>query len=265
MTDGRRMPAVFVGHGSPMNAIEENSYTRSLNQLGREMPRPDAVLVVSAHWLTRGTKVCCVERPETIHDFYGFPERLYGIEYPAPGAPDLALRLSELSQGAVCCDRSWGLDHASWAVLRHTYPKADVPVFELSLDYLPGTFDERPMSYHYQLAKKLSAIRDEGVLVIGSGNAVHNLRMIDFRNVDARPFDWAVSFDEELKRCLSEGDHERLLDFRAIPGGDLSVPTLDHYLPMIYALGMKREGEQLSYVHEGFQNKSISMRSFIIR
>jgi 4,5-DOPA dioxygenase extradiol len=264
-TNGDRMPAVFIGHGSPMNAVEENSYTKSLNRLGRELPRPEAILVVSAHWLTKGTCVCCVQRPETIHDFYGFPDELYRVEYPAPGAPAHAKILSELSLGGVRCDLAWGLDHASWAVLRHVYPNADVPVFELSLDYFPGTFDEKPVRYHYELARKLSKVRDRGVLVLGSGNAVHNLRMIDFRNTDAVPYDWAKAFDGELRKALISGDDDALIDYRALPGGDLAVPTLDHYLPMIYALGMKQPGESLEFVHEGFQNKSISMRSFIIR
>ena len=267
MTESKRdrMPAVFIGHGSPMNAIEENSYTRSLNQLGREMPRPKAVLVVSAHWLTKGTYVSCVQMPETIHDFYGFPDELYRIEYAAPGAPVQAKILSQISEGEVRCDSTWGLDHASWAVLKHIYPKADVPVFELSLDYLPGTFDERPVRYHYDLARRLARIREEGVLVLGSGNAVHNLRMIDFRNTEAAPYDWALAFDEDLSRALLAGNIDKLIDYRTMPGGDLAVPTLDHYLPMIYTLGMKQTGESLKFVHEGFQNKSISMRSFIIR
>ena len=247
-----------------MNAIEENRYTRSLNKLSREIPRPEAILVVSAHWMTKGTSVCCVQRPETIHDFYGFPSELYHIRYPAPGAPAHAKMLSELS-GDVRCDLAWGLDHASWAVLKHIYPQADVPVFELSLDYFPGTFDEKPVRYHYELANKLAKIRDQGVLVMGSGNAVHNLRMIDFNNIDAGPYEWAKAFDDELKGHLLSGEDDHLIDYRAIPGGDLAVPTLDHYLPMIYALGMKQPGESLEFIHEGFQNKSISMRSFIIR
>ena len=262
---GDRMPAVFIGHGSPMNAIEENSYTRSLNKLGRAMPKPEAVLVVSAHWLTKGTCVCCVQKPETIHDFYGFPDDLYRIDYAAPGAPDHAKILTQISKGEVRCDLTWGLDHASWTVLKHIYPKADVPVFELSLDYIPGAFDERPVRYHYDLAKRLARIREEGVLVLGSGNAVHNLRMIDFRNVEAAPYDWALAFDEDLRKALLAGDHEKLINYRTMPGGNLAVPTLDHYLPMFYALGMKQPDESLEFLHEGFQNKSISMRSFIIR
>ena len=259
-----RMPALFIGHGSPMNAIEENSYTRSLNKLGRDLPRPEAVLVVSAHWLTKGTAVCCLQRPETIHDFYGFPAELYQVQYPAPGAPAFAKKISDLSGGEVRCDLAWGLDHASWAVLGHIYPKADVPVFELSLDYFPGTFDEKPVRYHYELARRLAEIRDAGVLVMGSGNAVHNLRKVDFENEDAEPFEWATAFDDALRDHLLSGRDDPLIDYRTMPGGDLAVPTLDHYLPMIYALGMKRPGESTEFVHEGFQNGSISMRSFII-
>jgi 4,5-DOPA dioxygenase extradiol len=267
MTNGgvQRMPAMFIGHGSPMNAIEENDYTRSLNKIGRKIPRPVAVLVVSAHWLTKGTSVCCLQRPKTIHDFYGFPGELYKIQYPAPGAPTLAKILSEIVPDQVKCDLTWGLDHASWAVLRHVYPNADVPVFELSLDYFPGTFDEKPVRYHYELARKLAKIREQGVLVMGSGNAVHNLRMIDFDDVDSVPYHWASAFDDKLRDCLLSGDDDSIIDYRTLPGGDLAVPTLDHYLPMIYALGMRLPGESLEFVHEGFQNKSISMRSFIIR
>lgn len=265
MITRQRMPTVFIGHGSPMNAIEENSYTRSLNKLGGDMPRPDAVLVVSAHWLTNGTSVCCVQRPETIHDFYGFPKELYQVDYPAPGASVHAKRLAELSSGEVRCDLSWGLDHASWAVLKHIYPEADVPVFELSLDYFPGTFNEKPLRHHYELAKKLAKVREEGVLVLGSGNAVHNLRMIDFGDTDARPYDWARAFDDKLREALLTGNDDLLMDYRAMLGGDLAVPTLDHYLPMIYVLGMRQPGESLEFVHEGFQNRSISMRSFIIK
>jgi 4,5-DOPA dioxygenase extradiol len=263
--NGGRMPAVFIGHGSPMNAIEENSYTRSLNKLGSDIPRPEAVLFVSAHWLTKGTYVCCLQRPETIHDFYGFPRELYQVSYPAPGAPSLAKKLSELSQGSMRCDLAWGLDHASWAVLRHIYPKADVPVFELSLEYFPGTFDEKPVRYHYELAQRLAKIRDQGVLVLGSGNAVHNLRIIDFENADAVLYEWAMAFDDELRDHLLSGRDDPLIDYRSMPGGDQAVPTLDHYLPMIYALGMKQPGETTEFIHEGFQNMSISMRSFIIQ
>ncbi|HEY3420475.1 MAG TPA: 4,5-DOPA dioxygenase extradiol [Methanomassiliicoccales archaeon] len=263
--NGERMPVLFIGHGSPMNAIEDNDYTRSLTGLGRIIPRPDAILVVSAHWLTKGTSVCCLQIPETIHDFYGFPRPLYQVQYPAPGAPAQAKMLSELSPDQVKCDLTWGLDHASWAVLKHVFPNADVPVFELSLDYFPGTFDERPVRYHYDLAKRLAAIREQGVLVMGSGNAVHNLRMIDFNHLDAAPYEWAKAFDDKLKEHLISGDDDHLIDYRTMPGGDLAVPTLDHYLPMIYAIGMRQPGESLEFVHEGFQNKSISMRSFIIR
>ena len=220
--------------------------------------------MVSAHWMTKGTCVGCVQRPGTIHDFYGFPDELYRVEYPAPGAPAHARMLIDLSPGEVRCDPAWGLDHASWAVLRHIYPKADVPVFELSLDYFPGTFDEKPVRYHYDLARRLAKIREEGVMVLGSGNAVHNLRMIDLRHDDAVPYDWARAFDDQLRKALLSGDHDALIDYRTMPGGDLAVPTLDHYLPLIYAIGMKQPGESLQFIHEGFQNKSISMRSFVI-
>ncbi len=275
------MPVLFIGHGSPLNIVMENSYTRSLAALGRDLPRPRAVMVISAHWLTRGTAVTCTDRPQTIHDFYGFPRELYELTYPCAGAPGIAEELTRSvripapwhpsapagggSTSLVRCDGRWGLDHASWAVLRHMYPSADIPVFEMSLDYRFNEPHPLPLSHHYELARQLAPLRSQGVLIIGSGNIVHNLGVIDFENVDAEPYDWAVHLDRQVKECLLSRDHEILLDHRRMGNAaELGVPTLDHYLPMIYAIGLQEPEEKVTFVHEGMQNGSISMRSFRI-
>jgi 4,5-DOPA dioxygenase extradiol len=259
------MPVLFIGHGSPMNIILDNEYTRSLVKVAEELPKPRAVLVVSAHWLTHGTSVTCTDNPKTIYDFYGFPDELYTLSYPSPGSPQNAkLTIKTVKSTAASCG-DWGLDHAAWAVLRHMYPHADVPVFEMSLDYSPyNSWKPKPMEYHYRLAGELAALRENGVLIIGSGNIVHNLGLIDF-DIDAKPFDWALRFDEKVKRLLVEGNHKQLVNYLGIGQEALySVPTLDHYLPMIYAIGLQKKGEQLRFIHEGFQHGSVSMRAFQI-
>ena len=261
-----RMPVLFIGHGSPLNIILDNSYTRSLAALGADLPKPKAILVVSAHWLTKGTFVTCTERPRTIHDFYGFPDELYTLRYPSPGAPGEARRVIEtVKKVKVSCGNEWGLDHASWAVLIHLYPDADIPVFEMSLSYTFNEWHPKPLQYHYDLAKELSELRRSGVLVIGSGNIVHNLGMLDFENIDAPVFDWAEEFDEKVKAGLESGNHAELIHYRNMgPSSLLAVPTLDHYLPMIYAIALREKDEPLAFVHEGFQYGSISMRCFRI-
>ena len=247
-----RMPALFVGHGSPENALADNAYTRALRALGSELPRPAAVLVVSAHWLTRGVGVLGVAKPRTIHDFYGFPRPLYEIEYPAAGSPACAAAVAELTGATL--DDSWGLDHASWAVLRHVFPDADVPTLELSLD--PRMSSEA----HVALARRLRPLRDRGVLVVGSGNCVHNLRAIDWSD-DAEPFDWAVEFDAWVAERLESGDTDALAGYESLGRlAQLAAPTNDHYLPLLYAAALRDEGEPLGYVHEGIDNGSISMR-----
>lgn len=248
-----------------MNAIEDNDFTRALARWGGELPRPKAILVVSAHWLTRGTYVTDLERPRTIHDFYGFPQQLSEIVYPAPGDHGWPGRVVEAGAGAARPDRAWGLDHASWTVLRHMYPKADVPVLELSLDYQWGEWNPRPMRYHYELAKRLLPLRRQGMMVIGSGNLVHNLEMIDWRN-KSEAFPWAVEIDEAMRDRLLKGEHQALLDPRTLSEEfELAMPTLDHYLPMLYAIGLQQPGERVEFIHEGIQYGSISMRSFAIR
>lgn len=262
-----KMPVLFIGHGSPENIILKNDFTRRLAELGRELPRPRTILVISAHWLTDGTYVTCSERPKTIYDFYGFPEELYQLSYPSPGSPEMAKRVTELAKKPLIkCDYSWGLDHAAWAILKHIYPKADRPVIELSLDYSPYNGWNRPtLQYYYDLAKQLSPLREKEILIIGSGNIVHNLRVVDMNHRDGKPYEWAVEFDEKVKRDLLENNHQDLLDCQNMTRAtSLSIPTLDHYLPMIFAVGLQEKGDKLEFIHEGFQNRSISMRCFRI-
>lgn len=249
-----RMPTLFVGHGSPMNAIDDNSYTRALTALAAKLPRPEAVLCVSAHYLTRGVGVTSSEHPHTIHDFYGFPGELYEVEYPAPGAPGLAEKASELAGGVP--DPRWGLDHASWAVLRHMWPEADVPVVELSLD-----LSESPEA-HYRRGTGLAELRDEGVLVLGSGNLVHNLGAIDWRRPHGG-YDWAEQFDAAASELIEQRHDAALVDYASLPGGTLSVPSLDHYLPLLYALAAA-PGEQPTTIYEGLEYGSVSMRCVLL-
>ncbi len=262
----QKMPLLFIGHGSPLNIILDNSFTQSLAEWGKRLPPPRAIMVISAHWLTAGTHVTCMDRPRTIHDFYGFPDELYKISYPSPGAAiEARFVTSAVRKAEVQCNLDWGLDHASWAVLKHLYPAADIPVFELSLDYTFNEWHPKPLQYHYELAAELAGLRQRGVLIIGSGNIVHNLARIDFSNMDAAPYPWAVEFDEQVKECLRSGNHRELLQLEKLgKSAALGVPTLDHYLPMIYVLGLQEKGEPLTFSHEGFQNGSISMRCFQI-
>lgn len=251
-----RLPALFLAHGSPMNAIEDNDFTRALTALGEALPRPKAVLCVSAHWLTRGSAVTGMKNPRTIHDFGGFPEALYRVRYPAPGSPELAARVKDALGGKAAIDESeWGLDHGAWSVLKFLYPKADVPVVQLGIDYGASA------KTHFDLGRKLRPLRDEGVLIVGSGNVVHNLRHLDF-DADAEPFDWAVEFDAWTKARLEARDFEPLLgDLSAAPSGRMSVPTPDHYDPLLYVLGAAHDAEKARFEYEGIQNGSISMRS----
>jgi 4,5-DOPA dioxygenase extradiol len=252
-----RQPVLFLGHGSPMNAIEDNAFTRAHAALGARLGKPEAVLCVSAHWLTQGSRVTGMAKPRTIHDFGGFPEALYQVRYPAPGSPGLAALVREtVGGGTVEIDESeWGLDHGAWSVLRHLYPKADVPVVQLGIDY--GASARR----HFELGEKLRPLREKGIMIIGSGNIVHNLRRISF-DEDAAPEPWAVEFDAWVKQRLEKRDFESLLgDLAAAPSGALSVPTPDHYDPLLYVLGASDERDNMRFEVEGIQNGSISMRS----
>ena len=249
-----------------MNIVSKNSYTDDLVEAAKQLPKPQAILVISAHWLTNGTCVGCMEKPRTIYDFYGFPEELYKIHYPCEGAREIARLVTKIVKDAqIKCDLEWGLDHASWAVLKHMYPAADVPVFEMSLDYSPyNDWNPKPLQYHYELASELAPLREKGVLIIGSGNIVHNLGLIDF-DTDAKPYPWAVKFDEGVKTALLNKNHEALLNYLEMgQEARYAVPTLDHYLPMIYALALQQDDDSLKFVHEGFQNGSVSMRAFQI-
>lgn len=251
-----RMPAIFVGHGSPMNAIEKNSYSDAWRALGAALPRPKAVLVVSAHWYILATAVTAMPRPKTIHDFYGFPRQLYEVEYPAPGDPDIAARIVEVAAPVwVGLDAdSWGLDHGAWSVLRSMYPAADVPVIQLSIDA------SKPPSYHLDLGRRLAPLRDEGVLILGSGDIVHNLRLASFDTPGA--FDWAKRFDADVLRYVREGNDQALVDYDRHPDGRLAVPTPDHYLPLLDVVGARLPGDTLSVFIEDVIAGSLSMTAF---
>jgi len=254
---GDRMPVIFVGHGSPMNAIEDNAFRRSWVALGARLPRPKAILCVSAHWETRGVLLTASERPGTIHDFLGFPQALFDVRYPAPGDPALARRAAALlAPFGARLDPERGLDHGAWSVLLAMYPRADVPVVQLSLD------TSREAAFHYRLGQALLPLRDAGVLVVGSGNIVHNLRRLDLG--EGRPHDWAVRFDAEIRRRLPPREHGDLIDFERLgPDAGLAVPTPEHYLPLLYAIALQQVGEPLSLFNTTVFS-SLSMTSVLI-
>lgn len=255
-----RMPVLFLGHGSPMNAIEENEFVAGFRQVGRELPHPKAVLCISAHWETKGTFVTAMQNPRTIHDFGGFPKALFDVQYPAPGSPELAKETRELvKKTTVGLDESqWGLDHGAWSVIKHLYPKADVPVIQMSLDY------SQPPQYHYELARELAALRRKGVLIVGSGNMVHNLRMVawDRLNDAEYGFDWALEAREKMNSLIRSGDHTPLINFRAQGKAfDLSIPTPEHYLPLLYVLALQEKGEQATLFNDRAIAGSLTMTS----
>lgn len=253
-----KMPVLFIGHGSPVNIVEDNSYTRSLVELGKSIPKPEAILVVSAHWQTRGTYITCSRAPETIYDFYGFPDELYQVTYHSPGAPEKAALVQATTEQAVGCDPERGIDHAAWAVLKHMYPQADIPVMEMSLDVM-----KFPRS-HYELGQKLAPLRTQGVLIIGSGNIVHNLSRIDFSHLYGDTYSWAVEFDNRVAEALVKRDHAKLIAYDDLPYAAAAVPTNEHYLPMLYAAALQEEQDRLHFTCTDIQNGSISMRSFIV-
>ncbi len=229
------MPTFFIGHGSPMNALEDNDFTASWKQLGLDMPRPQGILVISAHWLSQGSKVCALDKPATIHDFAGFPQALFDVQYPAPGAADLARETQKLiTKTEISLDHDWGLDHGTWSVLCHMYPEADIPCFQLSIDW------NREPAYHFALGQELASLRNKGVLIIGSGNVVHNLRLADWAAVD-KPgygFDWALEFDQKVASRILAADFTTLLGIDTLgKAAKLAVPTLEHYLPLLYVAG----------------------------
>lgn len=255
-----RMPVIFIGHGNPMHALHDNAFTKTLNNIQKTIERPKAILVVSAHWLTRGTYVSTNPNPKAIYDFGGFPDELYKVIYEPKGSPELAKELKEkITSPKIEADNAMGLDHGAWTVLKHMYPAADIPTFQLSIDYY------KPASYHFELAKQLGYLRNKGVLIIGSGNLVHNLGMVDFNKPNSG-YDWAIEFDATVKSLLDKGDFKSLVDYEKLgKSALLSIPTNDHYLPMIYPLGLKTEKENVSYLYEGMEAGSISMRSFVIK
>ena len=249
------MPAIFFGHGNPLNALLKNGYTDAWSAISSSIPRPKAVLCVSAHWYLPGTAVTAMSSPRTIHDFGGFPRELYEVQYPAPGSPELAQRVRELlAPTPVDLDQSWGLDHGTWSVLCHVFPNADVPVVQLSID------ETREPEFHYQTAKLLAPLRDEGVLVIGSGNIVHNLHTYAWGKHEVEPFDWAIRFETLARELLLNGDDDPLVNYETL-GRDalLSAPTPDHYLPLLYVMALRRAGEPVTFPVEGFEGGSISM------
>lgn len=255
MNMAKPMPAIFFGHGNPMNALLDNVYTRGWSLIGTEVPPPRAVLCVSAHWYLPATLITAMPVPRTIHDFGGFPRDLYEIKYPAPGEPDLARRVQTLlAPIPVGLDVRWGLDHGTWSVLCHVFPQADVPVVQLSID------ETQPAAYHYEIGKRLAPLRDEGVLVIGSGNLVHNLHTYAWGQHPVEPYDWALRFEKQAREFLIAGADTPLIDYEKL-GRDamLSVPTPDHYLPLLYILALRRAGEPIGFPVEGFDGGSISM------
>ncbi|MEN4890763.1 4,5-DOPA dioxygenase extradiol [Erwinia billingiae] len=253
-----RMPALFLGHGSPMNVLEENVYTEAWRELGQTLPRPKAIVAVSAHWYTRGTAVTAMEKPRTIHDFGGFPQALFDTTYPAPGSPDLARQVVDaLTPYDVRLDQEWGFDHGSWGVLIKMYPEADIPVVQLSVD---GT---QPPAYHFELGRKLATLREQGVMIVASGNVVHNLRMVRWEG-NAEPYPWASSFNDYVRENLNwEGEAEQhpLVNFSQHSGAALSNPTPEHYLPLLYVLGARLPGEAVSIPVDGLVMSSLSMLS----
>jgi 4,5-DOPA dioxygenase extradiol len=248
-------PALFLGHGSPMNALQVNDWTRAWATIGATLPRPRAVLAISAHWYVGDTAVTAMAAPRTIHDFGGFPRELFQVRYPAPGDPALAARVQRLLEPLrVRADHGWGLDHGTWSLLRHVFPLADVPVVQLSID------ETQPPQFHYDLGARLRPLREEGVLLLGSGDVVHNLHTYAWGRHPQQPYEWAVSFEDKVRARLIAGDHAPLIDYSSL-GSDalLSVPTPEHYLPLLYVLGASVPGEPVSFPVEGMDGGSVSM------
>ncbi|HOX71345.1 MAG: 4,5-DOPA dioxygenase extradiol [Dokdonella sp.] len=252
-----RMPTIFFGHGNPMNALQDNEWSRGWAAIGQRLPRPRAVLSVSAHWYLPGIAVTAATVPRTIHDFGGFPRELFEVQYPAPGDLDLVRRVRDLlSPQEVRADLSWGLDHGTWSVLRHVFPAADVPVVQLSID------ESQPAAFHYALGRMLRPLRDEGILLIGSGDVVHNLHTYAWGRHPAEPFDWAVRFEQKARELMQEGKHRALVDYETLGrDAELSIPTPEHYLPLLYVLGASDGNDAVTFPVEGMDGGSISMLS----
>lgn len=252
-----KTPLFFVGHGSPMNGIEDNEFSRRWKKIGETVQQPRAVLVISAHWFTKGTHITAMETPRTIHDFGGFPQALFDVQYPAPGDPVLAKETASLiRKTTVGLDHEWGLDHGTWSIIKHMYPLANIPVLQLSIDYT------QPPQYHYELAAELAALRKKGVLIVGSGNMVHNLRIMDWGLKD-NGYDWAIEMNDRFKTLIANGDHAPLINYESLgSAAKLSIPTPEHYLPMLYILGLKGAKESIEFFNDKTLMGSISMTSF---
>jgi 4,5-DOPA dioxygenase extradiol len=254
----KRMPVLFIGHGNPMNALKETAFTKTLNAIGKTISRPRLILCISAHWLTEGTWVTHMPQPKTVHDFYGFPQELFEVQYAAPGSPQAAelIRDTITEPSIQLDDEIWGIDHGAWSVLKHLYPQADIPVLQLSINF------HHKGPYHYALGQQLRFLRDQGVLIIGSGNIVHDLQKLKWQD-NAQPYDWAIEFDEWVKERLIKKEFNSLVDYRLdTQAGRLSIPTPDHYYPLLYVLGAADEHDRLKFEYEGIENASISMRCF---
>lgn len=253
-----KMPVLFLGHGSPMNAIEENEFVEGFRTIAKDILKPQAILCISAHWETKGTFVTAMESPRTIHDFGGFPRELFQVQYPAPGSPALAAKTKSLiTKTEVGLDDKWGLDHGAWSVIKHLYPYADIPIIQMSLDY------SQSPQYHYELAQQLHALRTKGILIIGSGNAVHNLRMVEWRRLNETfGYDWAIEADEKMKKYILNGDHAPLINFRSQGKAfDLAIPTPEHYLPLLYSLALQAKNEKVQLFNDKAIAGSLTMTS----
>lgn len=254
----KKMPVLFLGHGSPMNAIEENEFVTGFRNIAKDIPKPNAILCISAHWETKGTYVTAMQNPPTIHDFGGFPQELFNVQYPAPGSPDLAKETQSLiSITDVGLDDKWGLDHGAWSVIKHLYPNADVPVIQMSIDYSKNGL------YHYELAQQIKSLREKGVLIIGSGNMVHNLGMVAWNQMNENfGFDWALEANEKMKKYILSGDHQPLINFRSQGKAfDLAIPTPEHYLPLLYSLALKDEKDNIRLFNDQAVAGSLTMTS----
>ncbi|MEO8821460.1 MAG: 4,5-DOPA dioxygenase extradiol [Ginsengibacter sp.] len=255
------MPVLFIGHGSPMNGIEDNEFSQRWTQMAKAIPTPAAVLVVSAHWFSNGTRITAMDFPETIHDFGGFPQALFDVQYPAPGNPALAKKTVSLLHSAhVELDHDWGLDHGTWTVVRHMYPEAKIPVLQLSIDYT------QPPNYHYDLAKELYGLREKGVLIIGSGNMVHNLRMVSWDKMNENyGYDWTLQMNATFKKLILNGDFKSLINYESLGAeAKLAIPTPEHYLPLMYSLGLKGSNDSISFFNDKAVAGSLTMTSVLI-
>lgn len=259
LEEDEKLPVLFIGHGSPMNGIEDNAFSNTWKKFGKEIPKPKAVLVISAHWLTNGTYITAMNNPKTIHDFGGFPQALFDVQYPAKGNRELAQFTSDLITSThVGLDNDWGLDHGTWTVVRHMYPDGDIPVLQLSIDY------NKPAQYHFDLAKQLASLRKKGVLIIGSGNMVHNLGKVawDKLNVPNYGYDWAIEMNTIFKEKIANGDFKSLIEYEKLnKAASLAIPSPDHYFPLLYSIALQESNDNLSFFNDNLVGGSLTMTS----